>query len=67
MLDSNSSICSFDLFHVRLLHKPIHARVTLRYIMAHSTQKLEKTRTHAYDLLGLYRKDKHSTLVSDLV
>ena len=27
----------------------------------------KKTRTHAYDLLGLYRKDKHSTLVSDLV
>ena len=26
-----------------------------------------RARTHAYDLLGLYRKDKHSTLVSDLV
>ena len=24
-------------------------------------------RTHAYDLLGLYHKDKHSTVVSDLV
>ena len=26
-----------------------------------------RARTHAYDLLGLYRKDEHSTLVSDLV
>jgi len=36
-------------------------------VIPKDTQRANDARTHAYDLLGFYHKEKRSTLVCDLV